>query len=98
MNIRHASALALIGWYLIMPPIGVVDGRKQIDTEVPLWKWQHPPQVFSSSAECEQAKAARIKEWSRFKGVAAFKQRAEAAQCVSQDDSRLKSPESAATQ
>ncbi len=28
MNLRHAAALALVGWYLIVPPVRVHYGRR----------------------------------------------------------------------
>jgi len=35
MNIRHAAALALVGWYLLMPPWGTTDWN----TSAPLTEW-----------------------------------------------------------
>jgi hypothetical protein len=34
MNLRHTAALALVGWYLMIPPIGPSEGKSE-----PLSKW-----------------------------------------------------------
>jgi hypothetical protein len=51
MKLRHAAALALVGWYLMMPPS---DGHS-IDRNAPLDKWE----VYSgydTAKECEEGK------------------------------------------
>ncbi|MGD0290232.1 MAG: hypothetical protein ABSC63_11340 [Candidatus Binataceae bacterium] len=37
MTLRHAAALALVGWYLMVPPLSS-DG-KEIDTAAKLSQW-----------------------------------------------------------
>jgi len=40
MKPRHAAALALVGWYLMVPPIVQPSGREgTADTNAPLSKW-----------------------------------------------------------
>ena len=40
MNPRHAAAVALVGWYLMVPPIVRPSGREgTTDTNAPLSKW-----------------------------------------------------------
>ena len=38
MTLRHAAALALVGWYLMMPPEHRFDDHP--DPQAPLTKWQ----------------------------------------------------------
>jgi hypothetical protein len=47
MNLRHAAALALIGWYLMAPPYG--DTRPKI----PLSEWD-TQRVFDSARDCDE--------------------------------------------
>ena len=52
MKPRHAAALALVGWYLMVPP-PVIHSSVPVDTDAPLSKWG----IFSahdSAADCEQ--------------------------------------------
>jgi len=52
MKLSHAAALALIGWYLMVPP-PVVHNRLPVNLEAPLSEWR----LFSahdSAAECMQ--------------------------------------------
>jgi len=51
MNPRHAAALALVGWYLMMPPLG---GGK-VDATAPLRRWRQF-NAFDSAHACEQYK------------------------------------------
>ena len=39
MNLRHAAALALVGWYLISPPATGQDFPRSRDEGAPLSKW-----------------------------------------------------------
>jgi hypothetical protein len=49
MKSRHAVALAIIGWYLMVPPVAST-GR--VDASEPLWKWWKF-QIDASAQECE---------------------------------------------
>jgi hypothetical protein len=40
MKLRHAAALALVGWYLMAPPMSSWPGTPWIDPNAPLSKWQ----------------------------------------------------------
>jgi hypothetical protein len=56
MKLRHAAALALVAWYLMVPPsIGSDDITWSFDTDAPLTLWTRTA-TFSSKQECEQAK------------------------------------------
>ena len=40
MNLRHAAALALVGWYLMIPPpMDLSDGSVVPDLSAPLSRW-----------------------------------------------------------
>jgi hypothetical protein len=86
MKPRHAAALALVGWYLMIPPRSAAD-QKTFDDHAPLASWF----VFSAhdaAHECEGAK---------FLNHEGHKQRGDpmkgawdSAQCIATDDPRLK--------
>jgi hypothetical protein len=46
MKIRHVAALALVGWYLMVPPRYVIG--------IPMANWDRRA-VFETKAECESA-------------------------------------------
>jgi hypothetical protein len=48
MNLRHAAALALVGWYLMVPPS---TGGK-LDTKAPLPQWINEG-AFDRADDCE---------------------------------------------
>lgn len=98
MNLRHAAALVLVGWYLMVPPLG---GNGKNDTTAPLNRWTHP-HTFSSAHDCEEAlAAARLSE---ALGIASLSLReglsepdaralhlySRGWQCIASDDPRLK--------
>lgn len=103
MNLRHTAALALIGWYLMLPPVN--DDNKVI-ADAPLWKWNQSVS-FDSANECERTlhfvahtpmtpseyqtaqKAAR-KAHRVPLSLSEMDIRTAAARCVSTDDPRLK--------
>ena len=61
---RHAAAIALLGWYLLLPPDV---GKPLPDTSLPFSMWKHGDTLESLPA-CEAAKKAAIAE---FEGKAA---------------------------
>jgi len=58
MKPRHAVALALVGWYLMLPPTRSVLLLHGPDTTAPLQKWKITGR-FDSAAKCKSAKADR---------------------------------------
>ena len=58
MNPRHAAALALVGWYLMLPPHGSSGGVTALGvwTDAPMSKWEID-QSFDTADECEQERA-----------------------------------------
>jgi hypothetical protein len=54
MNLRHAAALALVGWYLMMPPLKP-DGLP--DKSMPLAQWD-TMKSYDSASDCEKFRAS----------------------------------------
>jgi|HubBroStandDraft_6_1064221.scaffolds.fasta_scaffold675853_1 hypothetical protein len=91
MNPHHAAALALVGWYLMVPPKACVgheckcsypgDGCYITEPDAPLTRWQKW-KLYSSGSECESARAARVVE-KYWKGNLYGR-------CIDSDDPRLK--------
>jgi hypothetical protein len=52
MTFHHAAALALVGWYLMTPPL---DAGGLPDDHAPISSW-HNEQSFDSAQDCEQGK------------------------------------------
>jgi hypothetical protein len=81
----HAAALALVGWYLMIPP---VDRDEHVHPDAPLSSW-FLDQSYDTAAACEKEKRAdmnKVKDvkdpWVRF---AAYSEK-----CIATDDPRLK--------
>lgn len=96
MKPRHAAALALVGWYLMIPVphdcIGHLckcphpeDGCYMTGQAAPLAKW-HKWKHYNSGTECESALAAHVVEkyFNRPHGNIYGR-------CIDGDDPRLKS-------
>ncbi len=49
MNLRHAAAVALVGWYVMLPPLNEATGK--IERLAPLSAWEQFTE-FDSSSEC----------------------------------------------
>jgi hypothetical protein len=86
MKPRHAVALVLVGWYLMVPPM---DNQARNYATVPIKYW-HLIRAFDSAKECEEfveqfaAKARFRGEW-----YGVLKERTLSSRCVSTDDPRL---------
>ena len=96
MKPRHAAALALVGWYLMVPPL--VDAPYKIDMEAPLASWK-VSQRFDTSEECNTALMAAKAKYEHTasaplgtieKGTRAFALQMTFAQCVSSGNPNLK--------
>jgi hypothetical protein len=48
MKLRHAAALALVGWYLMVPPIN--NGTPEIDAPLSRWETQSS---YNTAVECQ---------------------------------------------
>jgi hypothetical protein len=82
MKPRHAAALALVGWYLMLPPFN----GKSVDADAPLSKWT----VYATSDSVGKREGTRmIAAFKRSQADANMQKELEAAQCVASDDARL---------
>ena len=85
MNVRQAAALALLGWYLMAPPI---NERIGLDLGAPLSQWQALAS-FDTAAECK----ASLKAKNRLALVLGNSRVTETmanSVCIASDDPRLK--------
>jgi hypothetical protein len=94
MKPRHAAALALVGWYLMIPPKSCVwslckcpkpgDGCYITEQNAPLGRWGKW-KLYNSGSECESALTARVVEkyWNYHGGNIYGR-------CIESDDPRLK--------
>ena len=98
MNLRHAAALTLVGWYLLSPPIVMEGDKAKVNSSVPLSKW-HIARVYETKSVCERmiakdrATAEIQKDWNNPLGnvAAANKQYVwlKNQRCIASDDPRL---------
>ena len=97
-KLRHTAALALAGWYLMVPPVVFKHGKRVVATEASLAKWTIL-QDFASRSQCEAAgRNLRESVKVRFsEAVTADRQLArlaktssDIARCIAIDDLRLK--------
>ena len=84
MNHRHAAALVLLGWHLLLPPFG--PNEKTANTSTPLSQWDHQ-ESFDSASACEDE---RSKEVQAYRGDKRAVERFVWGRCIASDDSRLK--------
>lgn len=87
MKFRYAAALALTGWFLMMPPTSRDNPMGKVDA--PLSEWLKKPTTYRNKNECEHVLDKQIRlANSQNKQIAVkyYKQ----AECVSEDDPRLK--------
>lgn len=99
MKLRHAAALALVGWYLMLPPLPI--GQTEPDARAPLGDW-YILEPFDAASVCQSelvqiadTKSDRrkkllvdqVNDKQRRYLASAFPK----AQCIATDDPRLKS-------
>jgi hypothetical protein len=91
MKPRHAAALALVGWYLMVPPLSRSSNRQKIGSDFsrPLSEWLSVS-VYDSEADCNkeidamnQRAASMAREHHTMLNISH-------AQCIATDDPRLK--------
>jgi hypothetical protein len=89
MRVWHAVALALVGWYLMIPPFGA----REPDLRAPPYQWFYadwdpekvrPTERYLTLAECEAQKVKRLKDSIDRNPYLRD------ARCVKSDDFRLK--------
>jgi|ERR1019366_5525132 hypothetical protein len=103
MNLRHAAALALVGWYLMTPPL---NSGGIPDYDAPITSWNNE-KSFDSARDCEEGKVtvleSKIEARKRLEQIQIHpdKQIADqyfrwtrsvfaASKCIATDDPRLK--------
>jgi hypothetical protein len=96
MKPRHAGALALMGWCLMLPPS---DEDLKPHPDAPLYQWRVLTQAFSTLADCQANKASMEQLNSKDSDTRAsgdiggmlrnFGQALKDAQCIKTDDPRL---------
>ena len=90
MKPRHAAALALVGWYLMIPP-EVGYGPPTIQYQAPLTEWDRA-QTLDSEKACREI----LREWSTVKGPfenyaqERVADRFQRGRCIPSDDPRVK--------
>ena len=91
MNLRHAAALALVGWYLMTPPLSWSSDRKVIGSDLsrPLSQWL-PGLVFDTEAECNKEIDAMNRRAASYAREHRTLLDIAHARCVATDDPRLK--------
>ena len=94
MSFRHAATLALVGWYLMLPPMGSVESRRNPSTGLyvaystePLDAWEIAG-TYKTTADCKKAldHADQLARQNCPDCSAV-------ASCIESDDPRLKSKE-----
>jgi len=93
MKPRHAAALALVGWCLMVPPPRAVGDHFQTDFYAPLSKWAKV-RTFDLQSQCETPRAAYQQKPTGnlviMLGAAEAQATTKASRCVATDDPRLK--------
>ena len=96
MNLRHAAALALVGWYLMVPPPQSFENHKlgPPDLMAPLSSWRQEDQ-FDRVKDCEGSMLKTKVYFANLKtnGDAGIVNNVKAwmgARCIASDDPRLK--------
>jgi hypothetical protein len=90
---RHLAVIALVGWFLMMPPPRTVGDHFETNFSAPLSKWTRLRR-FDLQSQCESAREAyRQKPTGNLVimlGAAEAQATTKASQCVASDDPRLK--------
>jgi hypothetical protein len=90
MNLRHAAALASIGWYLLMPPLSSPHTQ---DTSAPLSEWKFLGS-YDSALDCQSSQYSLMKSWMKHPPKSMSSEDAKiamlAAEYIATDDPRLK--------
>jgi len=94
MNLRHAVALAAVGWYLMVPPFGYGD----FNENAPISQWSTDTS-FDTAKECEDYRVSANKKTQAdlpphgskpTDSAQAFAVKMLLGQCIASDDPRLK--------
>jgi hypothetical protein len=83
-RLSHAAALALVGWYLMLP--FARDGKER---DIPISQWVHIDS-FDTATECREGGFHAIDSAKRHSASADRITAATAFECIETDDPRLK--------
>jgi hypothetical protein len=95
MKTNHIAGIALVAWYLMVPPL--VEAPYKIDTEAPLTTWK-VYQTFNTSDDCKKSLSSAQTKYKPTatapigtieRGTRAFALQMVFAQCVKSDDPGL---------
>jgi len=93
MKLRHVAALALVAWFLMMPPPRTVGDHFETNFYAPLSKWTKLRR-FDLQSQCETTREAYQKKPTGnlviMLGAAEAQATTKASRCVASDDPRLK--------
>ena len=84
MKIGHAVTLALVAWYLLLPPLEV----HRLNQKAPLSLWDNVG-TYETAAACKE-QAAKLKQQHAKLTDPIMKEHFTLGQCVASDDPRLK--------
>jgi hypothetical protein len=90
MKLRHAAALALVGWYLMVPPIE----NGQLNLHAPVSRWEIESS-YDRADDCQRIIARFVQMYPHLKDEGSGFTKAKAwpmvnAKCIATDDPRLK--------
>jgi hypothetical protein len=95
MKANHIVGLALVAWYLMIPPL--VNEPYKIDTQAPMRSWK-VHQTFNTAEECKKSQSAAQSKYQHTatapsgtikRGSRAFALQMVFAECVESNDTRL---------
>jgi hypothetical protein len=90
MASRHLAIAALLGWYLMTPPLRSPGGELEPDAPIARWRSAH---AYDSAGECEKARESFVKSTKSEKAAAETDRRFSSAilqsLCIASDDPRL---------
>jgi hypothetical protein len=94
MKPRHAAALALVGWYIIGPPVRQPKTEPYLDEHAPYSEWKIL-RTASDQAQCEYGRVVLIQnlqdELTKFGNqIGPWAEQWFQAECIASDDPRLK--------
>jgi hypothetical protein len=90
MKLRHAAALTLVGWYLMVPP-GASDGR--LDLQAPISRWEIESS-YDTADDCQGVIDGMVRLYPTLKEEGVGLTKAQAlltlnGKCIATDDPRL---------
>jgi hypothetical protein len=92
--LRHAAALTLVGWYLMLPPIARLGDHLRPNVDAAISEWEDTDS-FDSASQCHDGinDLVRARQTSKFtveseRPLAIWQ--AQLAKCIASDDPRLK--------